>query len=187
MLVQSWYRLVAALCLSCSGAGCADTHSSPLLSKASAASEAAREGTAPPVPSPSRVPLGERLAREANERPEVAVRPERLFEELARKDVELLRTRQAVAATLGASYCVTSLSAGGLGLAVCEFADEEGAERGEARSHELFDRLITGRTLIRNANTLLTLTGAQTKPTQAESSLAVEIFESLLPEQRAMP
>ncbi len=198
MLRPTSLHRLAAVCLLCAAGACSNSDvllvgrtanfdGNAALSKASAASESAAQPPVQSVGGSSRQPLAGRLALGASQRPELAVRPERLFEQLALEDVELLRTRQAVGATLGASYCVTSRSAEGLGLAVCEFVDDASAKLGEARSHELFDRLIAGRTLIRNENTLLTLTSVPTDAAKTESARAAAIFASLVREQQADP
>lgn len=113
---------------------------------------------APPLLERDPLPLAERLAREASEHPEARQQVARALNELERAGIQLQRTRQALARPLAARYCATALTAAGLGLSLCAFADSAAAQRGRARSHQSFDALIPGRTLLVRASSLLTVT-----------------------------
>jgi hypothetical protein len=160
--MPSKQRLSRVLLLSCLAACAADP--------AGARKDRTQPAPAAPVDDPelARLPLAERLQREAERHPAARAHADALFERLARGDLELVRTRQVLAAPLGADYCAAALSKRGVGLSVCEFADAERAERGLRRSRESFDRLIPGRTLLVNGATLFTLTRAPGIEAEAE-------------------
>ncbi len=135
-------------------------------------------------PASARLPLRERLAHEASRRPEQAVRPEQLREALQGRGVALARGRQVLAAPVGAAYCEAAVSDQGLGLSLCEFADEAAAEAGRERSHELFDTLVPGRTLVAHGGSLLTLTQPGDERAAREAELVAGLFGALMPAPR---
>lgn len=158
------------------------------LSACSAEPIGTRKTAAPSAPQSAeteRLPLGERLRREATRRPEAREQVELLLQELARDGVELVRTRQVLAAPLGADYCAAALSAHGLGLSLCAFADAARAEQGSRRSRASFDRLIPGRTLLRRDAVLLTLTRAAGAEASAESERVTQRFAASARGERA--
>jgi hypothetical protein len=158
------------------------------LTACSAEPLSARAAPAPSTPPPAeaeRLPLGERLQREATRRPEAREQVELLLQDLAREGVELVRTRQVLAAPLGADYCAAALSARGLGLSLCAFADAARAEQGASRSRASFDRLIPGRTLLRRGAVLLTLTRAAGAEAAAESERVTQRFSAATRDERA--
>jgi hypothetical protein len=140
---------------------------------------AAAAGVQTPDPEAVKLPLGERLRREASRRPEARLHVDELLQTLASEGLELLRTRQVLAAPLAADYCVSGLSGSGLALSLCEFADADAAQRGLSRSHMTFDRLIPGRTLLLNRATLLTLTRPPNAAAAAESARLAARFSEL--------
>jgi hypothetical protein len=147
------------------------------LSTCSAEPLSARPAPSAPKPAATeRLPLGERLRREATRQPKAREQVELLLQDLARDGIELVRTRQVLAAPLGADYCAAALSARGLGLALCAFADAARAEQGSSRSRASFDRLIPGRTLLRRGAVLLTLTRAAGAETAAERERVTQRF-----------
>jgi hypothetical protein len=119
----------------------------------------------PSVPDPdpdlARLPIPARLAREAQRRPAGTPRVEEVMAALGQGGVPVERVRQVLASTIGASFCAAGSTAAGTTVAVCEFPSEEVARRGMSTSHQLFDRLIPGRTLVLNRKTLLTVAGAE--------------------------
>src|SRR5262245_46029764 len=118
----------------------------------------------PPVVAPSapdHAPLPERLSRELAARPDRAVHAERLEALLELRGVHIVRSRQVLASPLGARYCATLVSERGLGASLCEFASDDSAAQGMALSERRFARLLPGRRLLRNGNSLLTLAAAQ--------------------------
>ncbi len=117
-----------------------------------------RLAVAPLVLERDPLPLAERLAREASEHPEARQEVERTLKDLEHAGIEVVRTRQALARPLAARYCATALTATGLGLSLCAFADGAAAELGRTRSHQSFDALIPGRTLLVRSSSLLTVT-----------------------------
>jgi len=125
----------------------------------------------------SDVPLADRLAHEAENRPERALRADAVFSALRAAGVPLVRTRQVLGETLGASYCETSLTDKGTALAVCEFSDDASAERGRDLSRALFDKLIRNRVLAVNGQTLLTVVSPA--PTAPEAQRVLARFASL--------
>lgn len=121
-----------------------------------------------------------RLAREAAERPSGGLRAETVLTALGQAGLAVGSQIQVLAHTIGARYCVSSATASGLALAVCEFSDEAGAEHGLAYSHRVFDRLIPGRTLLRNRSTVMTLTaGEPNAALLSEARRAVSAFVAL--------
>lgn len=129
----------------------------------------------------ARVPLGERLAREASARPARAVRPEQLLAALRDRGVAIVRARQVLASTLGASYCALSVSDAGLVVSLCEFSDPAAARAGAQRSHQQFDGIIAGRRLITQGNSLLTLSHPEGQGAASEARLAERVFATLEP------
>jgi hypothetical protein len=158
------------------------------LAACSAEPIGARKTPAPSAPQPApaeRLPLGERLRREATQRPAAREQIELLLQELGRDGIELVRTRQVLAEPLGADYCAAALSARGLGLSLCAFADPARAEQGSSRSRASFDRLIPGRTLLRRGGVLLTLTRAAGSEAAAESERVAQRFAASTRDERA--
>lgn len=115
------------------------------------------------------LPLGERLMHEANDYPEARAAIEASLARLQDHGIALTRTRQALARPLAARYCATALTAEGLGLSLCAFADREAAEAGRARSHRSFDALIPGRSLYVQESSLLTVTQPQSDAARDEA------------------
>src|SRR5690349_7640827 len=98
------------------------------LAACSAEPKAARG--APPTPAPpapaaasERLPLAERLRREAAQHREALEQVDLLLQGLRREGVDLVHTRQVLAAPLGADYCAAALSRRGVGLSLCAFGD----------------------------------------------------------------
>jgi hypothetical protein len=141
--------------------------------------------TAPQPAAAERLPLGERLRREATHRPAAREQIELLLQDLARDGIELVRTRQVLAEPLGADYCAAALSARGLGLSLCAFADAARAEQGKSRSRASFDRLIPDRTLLRRGAVLLTLTRAAGAEAAEESERVAQRFATSTRDERA--
>lgn len=121
---------------------------------------------------------------EADARPAEAVRPEQLFAALQRQGILLSRKRQVLASTVGALYCELAISDGGLGVSVCEYADEAAANAGGETSHRLFDAIVPGRTLLSHGGSVLTLTHAENERAQRESRAIARTFQSLTPQRR---
>jgi hypothetical protein len=116
---------------------------------------------APPTPPSSLAPppepalsLVERLTREAGTRPAARVPAERVHAGLG----AIERWKQVLASPIQARFCMAGQTAGGVGVAVCEYEDAAAAARGLSYSRATFDRLIPGRQLSLNGQTLLTLT-----------------------------
>ena len=130
---------------------------------------------APPVdPEAMRLPLADRLAREAGARPTGTPRAEEVLAALARGGLAVEGEQQVLASTVGAAYCTSAGTPKGAAIAVCEYPAEEAARQGMEYSHRVFDRLIPGRRLLVNRKTLLTVTGAGD-----EARRAAEIFAAL--------
>jgi hypothetical protein len=130
---------------------------------------------APPLdPEVLRLPLADRLAREAGARPTGTLRAEEVMAALTRGGLALEGGKQVLASTVGAAYCTSAGTAKGLAVAVCEYPEEEAARKGMEYSHRAFDRLIPGRRLLVNRKTMLTVTGADD-----EAQRAAAIFAAL--------
>ena len=143
---------------------------------------AAASASAPltqPVAEAARVPLAQQLAQEAAARPAGALRSEALIDALAQRGVSIGAPRQVLARPIGALYCEAAVSQRGLALSLCAYPDAQAVLSGRARSHELFDRIVPGRTLIARGNTLLTL--APSKSAAREATLAGTLFAELTP------
>jgi hypothetical protein len=145
-----------------------------------------RDEGAPPasVPTPAadteRLTLAERLMREAGSRPAGALRAEEVATALERAGLALRPMKQVLARTVGARFCMSTQTGAGLGVAVCEFADDADAARGLDYSRRTFDHLIPNRRLARNHRTVLTLTRAQPTPAlDDQAARAVQAFASL--------
>jgi hypothetical protein len=132
-----------------------------------------------------RLPLGTRLAMEAGSRPDLSVRPQQLFAALERRGILLSRKRQVLASTVGARYCELAVSDLGLGVTVCEYADDADARAGNESSHQRFDSIVPGRTLIDHGSSLLTLTHPEGARAEHESRAVVDTFVRLTPVRRA--
>jgi hypothetical protein len=125
-----------------------------------------------------KLPLPERLAVEAATRPTRAIQPQQLIDALAQQGVAITRHRQVLASPIDASYCETMSSEQGLALSLCEYRDDDAAQRGMAKSKSAFDRLLPGRSLDARANSLLTVTS------DAQRELARKTFAQLQPTAR---
>lgn len=156
--------------------------------------KAARRQKPPSLPAPAvsapplerdPLPLAERLAREGSEHPEARQAVERTLRELERAGVQLVRTRQALARPLAARYCATALTATGLGLSLCAFADGAAAERGRARSRQSFDALIPGRSLLVRASSLLTVTQPASEAARGEAAQIIARFSQPISAEHA--
>lgn len=132
-----------------------------------------------PPPQPSRIPLAERLAREAAVRPRDVLRTEALIDALAMRGVNVAPPRQVLASPVGALYCEAAVSERGLALSLCAYPDAGELVKGSARSRALFDRLIPGRTLIARGKTLLTLAPTPTPVAVQEAAIADQLFAQL--------
>jgi hypothetical protein len=163
-LIMRNFVVAAVWTVSLSLASCA-RHDAP--APAPAADDAAAE----------RLTLAERLTREASSRPAGALRAEDVAAALQRAGLGLAPMQQVLARTVGARFCMSARTEAGMGVAVCEFADDAEAARGLDYSRRTFDRLIPDRRLLRNHRTVLTLTGAQALDGQA--ARAAEAFASL--------
>jgi len=137
-----------------------------------------------PAPLLSRVPLGARLADEAASRPGRALRAEQLFAALERRGVLLSQKRQVLASTVGARYCELAVSDSGLGVSVCEYADDQAARAGSDASHQRFDAIVPGRTLLTRAGSVLTLTPPQNERARREANAITDTFAALSPVAR---
>ena len=137
-----------------------------------------RENPAPRAPAADpevmRLPLADRLTREAGARPAGTLRAEEVMAALARGGLAIEGEKQVLASTVGAAYCTSAGTASGLAVAVCEYPQEEAARKGMEYSHRVFDRLIPGRRLLVNRKTMLTVTGVAD-----EARRAAEIFAAL--------
>jgi hypothetical protein len=136
----------------------------------------------PPVaadPGP-RLSLIERLGHEAGTRPAAQPPVEAVAAALNGKGVPLERWKQVLASPIGARFCMAGQTAHGNVVAVCEFADDQQAERGITYSKQTFDRLIPNRTLLRRASTVLTLTQPDQAPASIDEARAIgAIFATL--------
>jgi hypothetical protein len=150
--------------------------------QASDTSAAANTPAPPPPAQPTRErqDLGGRLADEASVRAAGTPRPEDTLAALAAHGLPLAGWKQVLGATVRAGYCMAGHTPSGLGVAVCEYADEASAEEGIAFSRQTFDRLIPQRRLARNRKTVLTLTPAPGEAaTHADAERAATVFASL--------
>lgn len=137
------------------------------------------ETPAPPAPPPVdpellRLPLVDRLQREAKSRPTGTPSAEQVLAALTRGGIALEGTQQVLASTVGAAYCASTGTPRGVAIAVCEYPAEEAAQRGMEYSHKVFDWLVPGRRLLLNRKTMLTVTGADD-----EAKRAAAIFAAL--------
>jgi hypothetical protein len=106
-------------------------------------------------PAPSHLSLVERLAREAAGRPGARVSAERVHDAIG---APIERWKQVLASPVQARFCMAGQTPGGVGVAVCEYESAAAAARGLSYSRATFDRLVPGRQLSLNGQTLLTLT-----------------------------
>jgi len=126
--------------------------------------------------------LAQRLAGEAAARPRGGAGPrvEDVTTALQRAGLVVTSPSQVLARTIGARYCASTSTPAGLVLAVCEFADPAAAEGGLAFSRRTFDRLVPGRTLLRNRSTVLTLSGGEPSAAlAADATRASNVFAAL--------
>jgi hypothetical protein len=169
--------LALALAAACgrTAAPPAAASTAPTASTASTASSAA--ATPPPA---ERLTLIERLTREATQRPAARPRVEEVLAALGTRGIATAGWKQVLASPVGARYCMAGQTAGGVGLAVCEYESPAAAAAGRDRSHALFDRLIPNRLLTVNRTTLLTLTRPTAEPALASEAERVRtLFTSL--------
>ena len=125
--------------------------------------------------------LAQRLAGEAAARPRgTGPRVEDVATALRQAGLAVTPPSQVLARTIGARYCASTSTPAGLAVAVCEFADPAAAEGGLAFSHRTFDRLVPGRTLLRNRSTVLTLSGGEPSAAlAADATRASQVFAAL--------
>jgi hypothetical protein len=131
------------------------------------------------------LPLGQRLARESDLHPAARRHAENLLSHFHQNQVTLVRIKQVLAETLGADYCATSVSTSGLGVVVCEFGDATAAERGMKISHDTFDRIMPGRTLLVQRSTMLTITKPESDVARLDLARLSDLFSQPLPGARA--
>jgi hypothetical protein len=131
-------------------------------------------------PEIARMPLADRLAREAAGRSQVRPRGEDVLAAFRTRGFPVVRSRQVLASPLGAQFCLAGVTEQGLVLAVCEFGDEASARKGLEFSRRTFDRRIPGRSLHLNGPTLLTITRPEADPAMDQQvQRAVGIFSTL--------
>ncbi|HTU63170.1 MAG TPA: hypothetical protein VMF89_32140 [Polyangiales bacterium] len=131
------------------------------------------------------LPLGQRLARESDLHPSARRHAENLLSHFHQNGVTLLRIKQVLAETLGADYCASSVSTSGIGVVVCEFGDATAAERGLKISHDTFDRILPGRTLLVQRSTMVTVTKPASDAARLELVRLRDLFSQPLPGARA--
>lgn len=160
--------LAATIVLASSLAGCSERDSSAgmvgvnLPEAADVAVAGVDRSTSPSVP------LFERLAMEAAERPTDTPRAEAVLEALSAAGVSVVGARQYLAATVDASYCVGGQTAAGLHVAICEYPGAGEAAAGRLASLERFRDVAPGREIIVNRKTTLTLSNAGDKARASE-------------------
>jgi hypothetical protein len=169
-------------------AACARREASPAPAAAAPGPSSAR-GASPasllPPPNanttaPSRGTLADRLAAEGAARPRSGPHVEEVTAALRSAGVSVGSLTQVLGRTIGARYCASTATAAGVAVAVCEFSDDAEAARGLEYSHRQFDRLVPGRTLLRNRGTVLTLTpGEAGRAPAPDTSRAAAVFASL--------
>ena len=152
-------RTFALLLTTVTALGCDIRTRTPSPSLAPAPAAALPSPASPSIPPEvARLPLADRLVREAATRPAIPLSTERVQQALAKQGVALQRWKQVLASPVGARFCMAGLTAAGLAVSICEYPDANAAARGAATSHARFDQLIPNRSLVRNGATLLTLT-----------------------------
>jgi hypothetical protein len=170
----------ALLSLSCSSRPkpqLAAARAVPALATAATVSPASPTSTAWPD---DRLPLPERLAREAASRPSSGPPVEAVAAALSRSGIQMGPLHQVLGRTIGARFCMAGHTRPGLVVSICEFADEPQAVRGMAWSRQTFDRLIPNRRLERNRSTVLTLTRPALAPgLDDETDRVTRLFASI--------
>jgi hypothetical protein len=170
------HTVLFLLAASLATAACGRTATPPAGASTPAAPAAAAPGDPPAV----RLTLIERLTSEAAQRPAARPRAEEVLTALAGQGVATTGWKQVLGSPVGACYCMAGQTAGGLGLAVCEYESPAAAAAGRERSQALFDRLIPNRVLTVNRTTLLTLTRPTAEPAiAAEAQRLATLFASL--------
>ena len=96
------------------------------------------------------------LSRQAAARPGSRPTVEDALGALEAAGMRVARRQQVLATPIGARYCVAAVTTGGLNMSICEFATAAAALAGRERSRLVW-RAISGRTLLVNGSTLLTL------------------------------
>ncbi len=174
MMSRPWVGRGAVLALLACVAGCrGDGAPRPRIDRVRTA-----EAAAPPPPAASPATLAERLGAELAARPRGALTLDGLVAQIGHRGLVLARTRQVLAAPIGARYCAAALTAEGLGLSVCEFDSADAALAARAFSKTQFDALVPDRRLYVNGQSLLTL--AQVRPElEAESQTIAATFAAM--------
>lgn len=143
----------------------------------------ARSQAAPPnadPKNPTRGTLADRLTAEVATRPPTGLRVEDVTAAFRSAGVPVGPLTQVLGRTIGARYCASTATPAGVAMAICEFADEAEAARGLDYSRRQFDRLVPGRTLLRNRGTVLTLTpGDPSSVPATDAGRAAAVFASL--------
>jgi hypothetical protein len=104
---------------------------------------------------------------------------EDLLATLKDRGVAVARTRQVLGGTWGARYCAIAQTEKGLGLATCEFDSAEAARAGMAASKARFDKLMPGREMLVNGQSLLTI-APRDPALDGESRTVAAIFAALV-------
>jgi hypothetical protein len=120
----------------------------------------AEKAVATPAPLPAVAPaatLADLLQKEAAARPDGALRAEDALAAFARGGLAVEGTKQVVARTVMASYCVGGLTRAGTLVALCEYASPEAARAGREHSLSAFASAAPGREILVNRQTTLTL------------------------------
>ncbi len=118
--------------------------------------------------------------REAASRPTGTPRAEDVLAALAAAGIKVPATKQFLGATVGATYCFGGRAESGLGVSVCEYSDEDAAQKGRELSLTKFKDL-PNRTILVNKKTTLTLAAIAAPPAAGdpEVSKASDVFSKL--------
>ena len=123
--------------------------------------------------------LGETLRAEVRSRPTGTPTVEAVHQALLAGGLTLSAPRQALGLTVGASYCSLAGDAAGIGIAICEYADEARALQGRQLSLERF-KAIEHREILVNKKTTLTIrNSAGTDEAKGRVEKMREIFSRL--------
>jgi hypothetical protein len=135
----------------------------------------------PPNTPSAFLPLGDRFAVEANDRPKNTARVEDVVAAMKAKGVPVKELQQHLASPFEAKYCMGVEVDVDIHLSICEYADEKTATSGREASLKAFST-VPGRSIYRNGATTLTVReGTKNAVNDATVAKMLNAFQDVKP------
>ena len=112
------------------------------------------------------------MTDEAAHRPAVKIPIEKLFDALAKNGVPLAATRQVLARTAGAAYCMLGVTKDTIAIAACEYPSHDAAVAGEKLLDTRYKKLVPDAVRAVNGSTLVTVANADSHPAERDRVFA---------------